>query len=135
MSQNLTPVKQPKKTPKDFKYLRDRDREMVRGIFRYFECEGGIFKFPFKKYKEDEVENYTLVDGEIYTIPRGVAHHLSNNCWYPEHEFKMDENGRHAAKVTKKKRRCTFEPLDFMDIADLNELVPKDIETVTMLSK
>lgn len=135
MSQNLTPVKPAKKTTKDFKYLRDKDREMVRGIFRYFEVPGGAMKFPFKKYKEDEVENYTVVDGEIYVIPRGVAHHLSNNCWYPEHAYKLDELGRPSMQVTKKKRRCTFEPLDFMDVHDLNELAPKDIETVTLLSK
>lgn len=134
-TQNLTPVKTVKKTHKDLKYMRDRDREMVRGIFRYFECPGGLFKFPFKKYKEDEVESYTMLDGEIYTIPRGVAHHLSNNCWYPEHAFKMDELGRPSMEIMKKKRRCTFEPLDFMDISDLNELSPKDIETVTVLSK
>jgi hypothetical protein len=89
--------------------------------------------FNFKKYREDQTETYTMVDGDIYTVPRGVAHHLSNNCWYPEHNYKMDDHGRNVAMVTKKKRRCSFEPLDFMDAADLNDLTASNIETVTML--
>ena len=117
----------------DLKYMRDRDREMVRGIFRFFEVPNGSMSFSYRKYKEDEIENYTLIDGNIYTIPRGVAHHLSNNCWYPEHEYKLDASGRPSATVTKKKRRCTFEPLEFMDIDDLNELTPSNIEIVTSL--
>jgi len=121
------------KAPKDLKYMRDKDREMVRGIFRFFEVPGGNMSFSFKKYKQDEVESYSLNDGEIYTIPRGVAHHISNDCWYPEHAYKQDENGRHTTQVTKKKRRCSFEPLDFMDIESLNELTPANIEVVTLL--
>lgn len=118
---------------KDLKYQRDRDREMVRGIFRFYEVPGGTLSFSFRKYREDEIETYTLNDGEIYTIPRGVAHHLSNNCWYPEYEYKRDENMRNTAMLSKKKRRCSFDPLDFMDIDELNELRPANIETVTIL--
>lgn len=118
---------------KDLKYQRDRDREMVRGIFRFFEVPGGNMSFPFRKYREDQVENYSLNDGEIYTIPRGVAHHLSNNCWYPENAYKQNENGIPSMIVSKKKRRCSFEPLDFMDISDLKELNPINLETVTVL--
>jgi len=118
---------------KDLKYQRDRDREMVRGIFRFFEVPGGNMSFSFRKYREDEIETFSFTDGEIYTIPRGVAHHLSNNCWYPEHSYKLDENGKPIMTVSKKKRRCSFEPLEFMDVADLNELTPSNIEIVTSL--
>jgi len=121
------------KTKKDLKYMRDKDREMVRGIFRFFEVPGGTMAFSFRKYKEDEIETYTLNDGSIYTIPRGVAHHLSNNCWYPEHAYKMDEQGKPSVQVTKKKRRCSFEPLDFMDPNELADLTPSNIETVSFL--
>ena len=121
------------KPKKDLKYMRDKDREMVRGIFRFFEVPGGNMAFSFRKYKEDEIETYSLDDGSIYTIPRGVAHHLSNNCWYPEHNYKVDEHGKPSAQITKKKRRCSFEPLDFMDAADINDLTPSNIETVTFL--
>lgn len=119
---------------KDLKYLRDRDREMVRGIFRFFEVPGGNMSFSFRKYKEDEVENFSLNDGEIYTLPRGVAHHLSNNCWYPEHQYKMDDSGKPTQVLTKKKRRCSFEPLDFLDLETMNELAPVNIEMVKSLA-
>lgn len=121
------------KPVKDLKYARDKDREMVRGIFRFFEVPGGNMSFSFRKYREDEVETFSLNDGDIYTIPRGVAHHLSNNCWYPEHAYKMDDHGRPSMQVTKKKRRCSFEPLDFMDADDINDLTPSNLETVTLL--
>jgi len=121
------------KTKKDLKYMRDKDREMVRGIFRFFEVPGGTMAFSFRKYKEDEIETYTLNDGSIYTVPRGVAHHLSNNCWYPEHAYKMDDQGKPSVQVTRKKRRCSFEPLDFMDPNELAELTPSNLETVSFL--
>lgn len=131
---SVTPeAKAPQKIVKDFKYMRDRDREMVRGIFRFFEVPGGNMSFSFRKWKQDEIETFSLNDGDIYTIPRGVAHHLSNNCWYPEHAYKMDMNGGQHMQITKKKRRCSFEPLDFMDVEDLNELTPSTLETVTFV--
>ena len=63
------------------KYLRDKDREKVKGIFRYHEVPGGNFSFSYRAYKEDQVENFSLNDGEVYTIPLGVARHLNKNCW------------------------------------------------------
>lgn len=129
--ENLTPTSKPVK--KDLKYMRDRDREMVRGIFRFFEVPGGNMAFSFRKYKEDEVESFSLNDGEIYILPRGVAHHLSNNCWYPEHAYKMDDHGKAVAQITKKKRRCSFEPLDFMDASSIAELSPANIEEVKFI--
>lgn len=132
-TQTSSEAKNAPKTKKDLKYMRDKDREMVRGIFRFFEVPGGTMAFSFRKYKEDEIETYTLNDGSIYTLPRGVAYHLSNNCWYPEHAYKMDEQGKPSVQVTKKKRRCSFEPLDFMDPNDLAELTPSNLETVSFL--
>jgi hypothetical protein len=122
-------------TEQEIEYMRQKDREMVRGIFRFFEVPGGNMSFSFRKYKGDEVESYSMNDGEIYTVPRGVAHHLSNNCWYPESQHKMDEFGRIVAQVNKKKRRCSFEPLDFLDSETLSELTPSNLETVTFLNK
>ncbi len=118
---------------KDFKYMCDKDREMVRGIFRFYEVPGGTMAFPFRKWKWDKTVTYTMIDGEIYTVPRAVAKHLSNNCAYPEHSFKQDDNGRNVAMVSKMKRRCSFDPLDFMDTEDLRELTPSNLETVTLI--
>lgn len=127
---NLTAVRK-EPTPKpNYKYMRDKDREMVKGIFRYHEVPGGAFEFVFKAYKGDEVEKYTMVDGGIYTIPLGVAKHLNNNVWYPQYDYIQGEgmigavtgtspHGGHVGKlmkITKKVRRVSFQSLEFLDI-------------------
>ena len=75
-------------TKKDFKAMRDRDREKVRGMFKFYEVPGGSLSFVYKAYKEDGAEKYTMVDGQIYEIPLGVAKHLNKNGWYPVHQYK-----------------------------------------------
>jgi hypothetical protein len=103
----------------NYKYLRDKDREMVKGVFRFHEVPGGQMEFCFKKWKEDKVENYKLVDGEIYSLPLGVARHLNKECSYPVHSFMMDENNKPLSKVSQRVRRCSFQSLEFMDIEEL----------------
>ena len=103
----------------NLKYQRDKDREMVKGIVRYHEVPGGVMEFSYRQYKEDEVENYTMYDGEIYTVPRGVARHLNKNIWYPIHSFTQDENGKQSMKINQKVRRCSFQSLEFVDLDDL----------------
>lgn len=108
-------------TSKELKMQRDKDREPVRGIFRFHEVPGGTMSFVFKKYKGDHVEKFTLVDGQVYTIPLGVAKHLNKNCWYPVHDYQMDENGKFTReyRVSKKVRRCSFQSLEFVDVDDI----------------
>jgi hypothetical protein len=113
------PTPTPVKPKPNFKYLRDKDREMVRGKFIFHEVPGGLMSFVFKKWKEDPVERYDLWDGEIYTIPLGVAVHLNKNCFIPIHSFQTDENGKSVAKIGQKVRRCSFQSLEFVDIEDL----------------
>lgn len=103
----------------NLKYQRDKDREMVRGIFHFYEVPGGELKFPFKQYKEDELENYTLMDGQICTIPLGVAKHLNKNGWYPVHTYSMDAEGKPTARIGQKVRRFGFSSLEFIDTDDL----------------
>lgn len=141
MAVNLTPEKKetPVKKP-NYKAMRDKDREMVKGKFIFHEVPGGTMMFPIKIWKEDPVENYTFVDGEIYTIPLGVAKHLNSNCWYPQYGFVQTEqntqgahapslfgNGGQMMRVTKKVRRCSFQSLEFLDI---DGLTPNDLVTV-----
>ena len=120
-SQQTTAIegKAPKKS---LKFQRDKDREMVKGIFRFFEVPGGTISFPIRLYKEDEVEKYTLTDGETYTIPLGVAKHLNKNGWYPVHAHSVDGNGKAVYKIGQKKRRFGFQSLEFID--------PEDFSTV-----
>ena len=103
----------------NLRYQRDKDREMVRGIFKFYEVEGGGMSFVFKAYLEDPVERYDFVDGQIYTIPLGVAKHLNKNGWYPIHSFMTDEYGKPTMKIGQKVRRFGFNSLEFVDIDDL----------------
>lgn len=101
------------------KYLRDKDRQMVRGKFHFHECPGGTCSFSFHKYKEDPVERFDLTDGQIYTIPLGVAKHLNQNCAYPVHAYAMDEAGKPLMKIGQMVRRVSFQSLEFVDDEDL----------------
>lgn len=92
--------------------MRQKDQTPVRGKFSFFEQPGGTLKFCYRKYKGDRVEKYELVDGQIYTLPLGVAKHL-NSVSYPIHEFLLDEKGNRTAQVGRHVKRCGFESLDF----------------------
>lgn len=103
----------------NLKSQRDRDREKVKGIFRFLEVPGGSMEFVYKAHKGDDVEKFTLRDGEIYTLPLGVARHLNKNVWYPVHSHAVDGNGVPLVTIGQKVNRCSFSPLEFMDIEDL----------------
>ena len=107
------------KIKSQLEFQRKKDREMVRGIFRFHEVPGGQMEFPFKKYKGDPLETFKMNDGEVYTIPLGVAKHLNTNCWYPSYTFKNDEAGRPSVSVAEKIRRFSFQSLEFIDIEGL----------------
>jgi len=111
-----------------YEQLRARDNEMVRGRFKYEEVPGGTLVFSYKKFKNDPVRNFTLEDGKIYTIPRGVAKHLATSGSYPIHEYQTDENGRPIVRIGRHKRRYTFESLGFFD--DIEETQQSSLYTV-----
>lgn len=116
-----------KKTNLD--YMRAKDREKVKGIFRFYEVPGGSMSFFFRKYKGDPIEKFEMLDGAVYTIPLGVAKHLNNNGWYPIHRYQMDEGGKPTMRVGQKKRRFGFQSLEFTDIEELHT-PDKEIITV-----
>ena len=122
MTTNLTPEKKDKKAATNLRYLRDKDREKVKGIFRFFECPGGTLMFSYRAYKEDNTENFSLHDGDVYTIPLGVAKHLNKNGWYPVHSYQLDETGRPIMKIGQKVRRFGFQSLEFIDLDDLTPI-------------
>lgn len=123
MAKNQTPI-QP-----SLKSQRERDSQLVRGRFIFHEVPGGSVSFNYKKYKEDEVARYDMVDGQVYTIPLGVARHLNKNCAYPEHAFILDDNGRPKQQVSKMVRRMSFQSLEFID-EDLTPVGDSGIVTV-----
>lgn len=131
----MSSVKKDQKELKpSLKYQRDKDREMVKGIFRFHEVPGGTMSFNFKKYKEDPVERFDLVDGQVYNIPLGVAKHLNSNCWYPVHQYMMDEYNKPVARVGQKVRRCSFQSLEFVDVEDLTPVGKPLIEVEKIMS-
>lgn len=135
-SEPISKLEEKKKTvAQNLKYMRDKDREMVKGIFRFHEVPGGCLSFVFKGYKHDEVERYDMVDGQVYTVPLGVAKHLNKNLWYPEYSYVKSEgvyNGfgpNQTMRATKKVRRCSFQSLEFIDI----EEVPTNVSSVVLM--
>ncbi len=129
------PKSQPKKGVKllangkvDVEYMRAKDNELVTGIFRYHELPGGALEFVFRKYKGDPVDKYTLIDGQVYTIPIGVAKHLNSNCAYPQYDYikgepnvtQVNTFGQNMfMKVTSWVRRCSFQSLELTDEIEL----------------
>ena len=141
----MSEVKQDKKQEqkKSLRWQRDKDREKVKGIFRFYEVPGGGMSFNIRLYKEDPVERYDLIDGQVYTLPLGVAKHLNKNGWYPEYEYIKGEPGTHGAfapslggssptimRVGKKVRRFGFQSLEFVDIDDLTPNGSPELVTV-----
>jgi len=124
---------QPKMTKEEAKKLiekqRQEDRRMVKGIFKFYECPTASLSFSFKKYKGDPVEHYTLIDGQVYEVPLGVAKHLNNSGWYPVHAYAKSEDGMSPTmRVGQKIHRYGFQSLDFVDIEE--KFPSNDIVTV-----
>jgi len=113
----------------DLRYIRDRDRELVKGVFKNFEEPGGTFKFNIRLYKGDPVTKYELTDGHIYSLPLGVARHLKKNCWYPVHARRQDKDGNFSQYIGQKVHRCSFQILDTIDLEELS-LETKHIELI-----
>jgi len=113
----------------NLQYMRERDAEMVRGIFHFYEVPGGLLEFSFKEYKGDEVAKYSLEDNKVYSIPRGVARHLNKRGFYPIHSHAVDEQGKPVARITQKIARYGFSSLEFFDSDDL---IPEGKPLVTV---
>lgn len=122
-------AKKKEKLKATIKYQRDKDRQKVRGKFVFHEVPGGTMSFSFRKYKEDPLETFTLVDGMVYEIPLGVAKHLNQNLSYPVHQHYSTENGGSMIKVGQQIRRASFQSLEFMDISDMDDM-PSNLVTV-----
>jgi hypothetical protein len=129
--------------------LRDRDSEIVTGIFKNLENPAsggsrGSVVFSYKAYPGDDNVVYELCDGERYSLPRGVARHLNNNCYYREYQHLPGEFGtsgiRAAApdgrlqtqslQMSRKVHRYAFNSLEYMD--DDTEMRPSGLTEVTV---
>jgi len=135
---------------RQIKKMRDRDAEMVTGIFKNLENPAtnggrGSVLFNYKMYPGDEFQAYELWDGERYTIPRGVARHLNNNCFYREYQHLPGEQGIQGVRqgfnadgrlqsqnmqLSKKVHRYAFHSLEYMD--DDVDMYPASLTEVTV---
>jgi len=88
---------------KSLAYQSGKDKEMVKGMFKFYEVPGGSMAFMYRKYKGEKPERYSMVDGDTYTIPLGVAKHLNNDCWYPVHTYALMRMVNHLKKYHRSK--------------------------------
>jgi hypothetical protein len=83
----------------------EEERRLVKGRFRCFESPGSRQRIMYRKYKELQMFDKWMTDGEIYEIPLYVARHLNGvdvtagaidgkvgSCSYPVHGFKWDQS-------------------------------------------
>ncbi|RKX52000.1 MAG: hypothetical protein DRP50_08010 [Thermotoga sp.] len=109
-------VRKPTPITSKQKYIRDKERELVKGIFRFHEVPGGTLVFDYKGHKGDPIQKYALTDGVQCSVPLGVARHLNKNGWYPVHKYSVDETGKPVAIIGEKKQRYTFQSMEFLEI-------------------
>lgn len=100
------------------KYCRERDCQMVTGVFRSFEPLGSTLEMTAMAYDGEIPTKYTLYDGQTYTIPKYIAKRFENEfqgvgTWYPTHHHILDAAGRPIIGVAKKNRRFGFSSMDF----------------------
>jgi hypothetical protein len=117
----MTTLNRRKLSKDDIEKLRKADARVVKGRFRCFEPMGGEMSFSFKKWPGEQVQHYTLNDGQIYDLPLAVAKHLNQNCAWDEHSNVLDAEGKPIKVVGKRHKRCSFESLEFAEIAESEE--------------
>lgn len=103
----------------------EKDQQLVNGIFRYHELPGGTLSFVYRKHKKEPIRRYTLVDGQRYELPLGVAKHLNSSGKYPVHQYELDQSGLPSMRIGKYVRRYGFQSLEF--IADEDFVVDQQI--------
>ena len=106
-------------TKPNARYQRDKMREPVRGIFKFDEAPGQTLSFMYREFKEDPIERFDLADGQVHTIPLGVARHINKNMNYPVHSYLKDDQGNATMRVGRKNQRASFQSLEFVDIDDM----------------
>lgn len=78
---------------------RDRDAELVTGIFKNNEAPGQSTSFRFKAYKGDDYKEWFFEDGEKYRIPRGIARHLNTACYIKDYKHLAGESGAYGIRA------------------------------------
>jgi hypothetical protein len=87
---------------------KDHNCEKVSCIFRCLEPVGGSVVFTAGAY--GDIEKYTFLDGEQYTVPRYIVERFNGDfqgcgTWYPTHTNVLDANGKPTVAIGKKNYR------------------------------
>lgn len=115
----------PEAVKKRIDYKKFKDNEMITGIFRNREEQGGKIRFALKLYAGDELEWYDMADGHTYTVPRMVGNHLNNNCFEDTYAYGKNKEGLNVQQVSGKRHRYAFDSPDLFydNINKSDELV------------
>lgn len=93
-----------------FDLQKKKDQEIVTAIFRWHEQPGGTLTFPYRRYKDEQVKQYTFTDGQKAQVPYGLVRHINEDCAYPEHSHLMDVNGNPIVSKRKGYQRMELIP-------------------------
>lgn len=122
------------KTAVDIKQMRKRDSKLVKGRFHHLERPGTTKTITYKKYKGDPVMRYKLQDGEECRIPVGLANHINEEVGYYENQYLLDAAGRPSKLAKRRKRTCSFELLEFMDVESVGDPRKDDVKITELPS-
>lgn len=125
------------------KQNQEKDSEEIVGIFKNLEHPGRPISFVMKLYPGEPIKQYTLEDGQRYSLPKGVWKYLATQCYVPKYKH-MDSKifgegiqqganpmGRLAGNMvmSHKDYRFAFQSLEFM--SDDEEISPSKLTTAT----
>lgn len=95
---------------------KQRDKRMVKGVFHNKEQEGAPRTFTYAKYKGETPVTWTFKDGEVRTIPYGVACHINESGKYTTYVYESPAPGMAKMRIGKEMRRSTFTSLEYSGI-------------------
>lgn len=96
--------------------LEKEESVMVTGIFKNLECPKLGIKFPYRKFKSQEIEWYEMEEDVAYTVPLAVAKHLANETGIDTYEYVNLEKGGWKSVPSKKSARFAFHPTKFIPV-------------------
>jgi hypothetical protein len=97
---------------------KERDAKPVTGKFKYPEKPGDTLTFPYRKYPKEPIKIWKFTDGQVYTIPKGIANHLQKEGKYIVHEHCLDANGMPSMRIGHVVDRFNFEIISFTEDDD-----------------
>lgn len=99
------------------KKMRAEDEKPIKGQFEFVEAEGGFFEFAYRIYPGDQIQQFTLVHGEICTVPMGIVKHLNGTKKKIRRYKDVEQPAQGALRLPKAYEtisRVRFIPVDFL---------------------